>query len=252
MQRADTRYYLPMRRMLLAFFAVSTLYAQKPTGIGNFIHVVADLDKTMAFYGDTLGLERTGAPGPRDFTPNEFLERLYDAKGAQSRVAVFKIPSATMGLEFVQFKGIPQTPFRPKVDEAGASIVQLARADRTGTIQDPDGFYIRFVKPGDGVQPAELVLVSRDPHGVFGDLKGFHVSLVDPKERPAVAPALHDPGAGVLRLVVADVDATLASIQSEGIPVASANGEVAVTNNRRYVILRNPDGLFFQLFPAPK
>ena len=49
----------------------ASLLAQLPApvgpvvGVGTFIHVVANLDKTMRFYGDRLGLELNGPPGPR-------------------------------------------------------------------------------------------------------------------------------------------------------------------------------------------
>src|SRR3954471_391431 len=81
--------------MIFCLAGAASLFAQGSSpvvGVGTFIHVVADLDKTMRFYGDRLGLERNGAPGPRVFSANAVVENLYDAKGSQSRVAVFKIP----------------------------------------------------------------------------------------------------------------------------------------------------------------
>ena len=244
-----------MRCALLAFLAVPALLAQQSaqiTGIGNFIHVVADLDKTMAFYGETLGLERTGAPGPRAYSRNELVENLYDAKGAESRVAGYKIPGSNIGLEFVEFKGISQKPFHPKIDEPGAAILRLARADRSGTIEDPDGFYIQFVKAADGVPPAELAIATRDSRQLIGSLSRYFVVFVDPKVKGSASPAIHDPGAGVLRLVVGDVDANLEALRRAEFPVASAGGQIAVANDRHYVIVRNPEGFFFQLFPAAR
>src|SRR5580693_6427853 len=117
-----------MRQIITAVIfylaASAALFAQAPVvGVGTFIHVVANLDKTIRFYGDRLGLEMNGAPGPRAFSTNAVVENLYDAKGSQSRVAVFKIPGSPLGLEFVEFKGVIQQPFRPRVQEPGASLM---------------------------------------------------------------------------------------------------------------------------------
>ena len=104
--------------------AVSLLAQDSPVvGVGTFIHVVANLDKTMRFYGDRLGLEMSGAPGPRAFSANAVVENLYNAKGSQSRVAVFKIPGSPLGVEFVEFQNLSQQPFRPRVQDPGASLL---------------------------------------------------------------------------------------------------------------------------------
>jgi len=52
-------------------------------GVGTFIHVVKDLDKTMHFYGDDLGLELNGAPGPRAFSVNAVVEGPRDTSEAR-------------------------------------------------------------------------------------------------------------------------------------------------------------------------
>src|SRR5580693_4099129 len=123
-----------MRQIITAVIfylaASAALFAQAPVvGVGTFIHVVADLDKTIRFYGDRLGLEMNGAPGPRTFAPNAVVESLYDAKGSQSRVAVFKIPGSPLGLEFVEFKDVLQKVVRREVKGPGASVLVLSVPD---------------------------------------------------------------------------------------------------------------------------
>jgi catechol 2,3-dioxygenase-like lactoylglutathione lyase family enzyme len=99
-----------MCRFLLVSLAFTAALFGQTVGVGTFIHVVADLDKTIHFYRDDLGLELTGAPGPRAFSQNAVVEGLYDAKGSQSRVAVLKVPGSPLGLEFAEFKDIEQNP----------------------------------------------------------------------------------------------------------------------------------------------
>src|SRR5580658_4870253 len=177
---------------LLCAATASIASAQSPVvGVGTFIHVVANLDKTMHFYGDRLGLEMNGAPGPRAFSANAVVENLYNAKGSQSRVAVFKIPGSPLGVEFVEFQNASQQPFRPRIQDPGASLLTLAvrdvdavmaklREDATplvgkGIIKDPDGFYIQLVQ---GTSGAKLSLtvdrMDRTLH-VFRDLLGFQL-----------------------------------------------------------------------------
>jgi catechol 2,3-dioxygenase-like lactoylglutathione lyase family enzyme len=175
---------------VLALAAASTMSAQI-VGVGTFIHVVKDLDKTMRFYGTGLGLEtRTpGAPAPA-FSANPLVEDLYDAKGSQSRVAVFKIPDSPLGLEFVEFKGISQTPVHRGLQDPGATVLvmpvgdvglTLARLKENGatavnatTVADPDGFFVELVPSPAGQARLLLTAARLDPTlHVFRDLLGF-------------------------------------------------------------------------------
>jgi catechol 2,3-dioxygenase-like lactoylglutathione lyase family enzyme len=258
-------------------------------GVGTFIHVVADLDKTRRFYGDDLGLQRTGAPGSPAFSANPVVEGLYDAKGSQSRVTAFRIPGSPLGLEFVEFRGVSQNPVRPVVEDPGASVVVLSmpNADSVmaklkgdgftvsagGVVRDPDGFFVQLTQ---GSPTARLRLtvanmdrtlqVVRDRVGFqreSGDSSrwtaripgtDFEVDLSDSRgnNRAPLSAGIHDPGAGVLRLLVRDVDAVLVRLKAAGVPVVSAGGEpVAIGANRNAVILRDPDGFFLQLLTAP-
>jgi hypothetical protein len=52
-------------------------------GVGNFSHIVRDMDRAVAFYRDVLGLEvTTDVP----FSPNPAIMRLGNTPGAQSRM----------------------------------------------------------------------------------------------------------------------------------------------------------------------
>jgi catechol 2,3-dioxygenase-like lactoylglutathione lyase family enzyme len=283
-------------------------------GVGTFIHVVANLDKTMRFYGDSLGLEMNGAPGPRAFSVNAVVEGLYDAKGSQSRVAVFKIPGSPLGVEFVEFKDASQKPFLPRIQDPGASLLTLSvrdidsvmsrfkedatpvisngGANRTVVLKDPDGFFVELSQPVGGGQGARLSLTvdstERTLH-LFHDLLGFQpetgktfskdkarlkilglrnasyrssvakvpgtsleVEFIEFKgiDRKPVPVGIHDPGAGVLRLMVRDVDTLLQTLRNSGVPVVSAGGEPVSIGNRHFIILRDPDSFFFQLAPG--
>jgi catechol 2,3-dioxygenase-like lactoylglutathione lyase family enzyme len=277
-----------MRRVvkaaILCLAGSAAAFAQAPVvGVGTFIHVVTDLDKTIRFYGDRLGLEMNGAPGPRPFAANAVVESLYDAKGSQSRVAVFKLPGSPLGLEFVEFKGVSQKPSRPGLQEPGASLVTVPVSDVSsvtaklkedgapvasdGVVQDPDGFYIRLAAAGSSARLTLTVgSMDRTLH-LFHDLLGFQpernkakvpgtdlvVEFAESKgaNRQAVTSAIHDPGAGVLRLFVRSVDSLLPTLKAAGFPVVSAGGETVSIGARHVTILRDPDGFFIQIFDQP-
>jgi len=153
-----------------AFFLTSTvLMGQGVLGVGNFIHVVSNLDRSIEFYHDGLGLEMTGAPGPHAFSANAVVSSLYDAPGAQSRVASFKIPGSNMAVEIVEFEGLNATPVQPRFFDPGAITLTLAvqdveatktrlsrikglewiSASRVGTavVRDPDGIFVELAPP---------------------------------------------------------------------------------------------------------
>jgi catechol 2,3-dioxygenase-like lactoylglutathione lyase family enzyme len=274
--------------VILCLAGGAAAFAQAPVvGVGTFIHVVADLDKTMRFYGDRLGLELNGPPGPRAFSANAVVENLYDAKGSQSRVAVFKIPGSPLGVEFVEFKDAVQKPFRPRLQDPGASLLAIpvrdigsamARLKEDGApvigdavVTDPDGFFIQLVEGTSGAKLSLTVDSTERTLRLFRDLLGFQpeagkrnttakvpgtefeVEFVEHRgvNRQAVTPGIHDPGAGVLRLIVRNVDSLLQALKAAGIPVVSARGETVSIGTRHVVILRDPDNFFFQIFDQP-
>jgi catechol 2,3-dioxygenase-like lactoylglutathione lyase family enzyme len=270
----------------------ATLFAQAPVvGVGTFIHVVANLDKTIRFYGERLGLEMNGAPGPRAFAPNAVVESLYDAKGSQSRVAVFKIPGSPLGLEFVEFKDLSQRPSRPGLQKPGASLLAVPVRDVSAVtaklkedgapvmsdqvVRDPDGFYIQLVAAGSSARLSLMVgSMDRTLH-LFRDILGFQPErniakvpgtdfevefrqlkpetgeTIGDNSQALIPARIHDPGAGVLRLFVRSVDSLLPTLKAAGLPVVSAGGETVSIGARHVTILRDPDGFFVQIFDQP-
>ena len=208
---------MTLHRIAISAFAACgmCLMGQTPTpagevlGVGNFIHVVADLDKSIEFYRDAIGLDLTGAPGPHPFTANAVVSTLYDAPG-QSRVASFRIPGSEMALEIVEFAEVRDTPPRPRLQDPGAITLHL-------TVRNLDAVMtrVRQAKPkipvvttgGEplaigGAGKAREVIV-RDPDGIFVRLT--QPDPIPPTTAPATANVI---GAG-FGVTVADTDTTL-------------------------------------------
>jgi catechol 2,3-dioxygenase-like lactoylglutathione lyase family enzyme len=221
------------------------------------------------------------------------VENLYDAKGSQSRVAVFKIPGSPLGVEFAEFKDAVQKPFRPRIQDPGASLLTVpvraissvmaklkgdgAQVTGDGVVTDPDGFFVQLVEGTSGAKLRLTVDNMDRTLRLFRDLLGFQpeakvpaananpsttakvpgtdleVEFIEYKgvNRQVVAPGIHDPGAGVLRLIVRNVDSLLQNLKAAGTPVVSAGGQTVSIGARHVVILRDPDNFFFQIFDQP-
>src|ERR1700728_138626 len=96
-------------RLMSAFFLAVVVFAQTAppespvVGVGPFLHIISDLDQSLAFYHDVLGLELSGPPGEHKFTDNPAGANLYGVAGKQFRAAVLRIPGSQMGIELVQW-----------------------------------------------------------------------------------------------------------------------------------------------------
>ncbi len=167
-----------MKKLITAAFALTStlMMGQGVLGVGNFIHVVANLDKSIEFYHDALGLEMTGAPGPRAFSANAVVSSLYDAPGAQSRVASFKIPDSPMAVEIVEFQGLNATPVSPRYFDPGAITLTLP-------VEDVEAAKTRLsqIKGLQWISASMGRVMVRDPDGIF-------VELVQSSKRPAPIP----------------------------------------------------------------
>jgi catechol 2,3-dioxygenase-like lactoylglutathione lyase family enzyme len=140
-------------------------------GMGNFSHIVANLDRSMRFYREGLELE-PAAPAP-PFEANAAIMRAANVMGAQTRYVVLKVPGSTLGVELIEYKDIDRQPVSPRFQDPGTGnlVVSVRNLDATlarlktagarvitvggapsvigGTmrvvfLQDPDGFVIEL------------------------------------------------------------------------------------------------------------
>jgi lactoylglutathione lyase len=183
--------------------------AQPPAGavksLGNFSHIVADLDRSLAFYRDGLGLDVTGPAAV--FRPDEVIMKLANVPGAQTRYTWLKLPGSAMAVELIEYKGIERQPVRPRFQDPGATNLTVRVRDLDGTIarlktaggrvitasgapaeiggrsriifmQDPDGFVIELSQ-----SIAPLPATAETPGNVLG--AGFELTIDDTDETVA-------------------------------------------------------------------
>jgi catechol 2,3-dioxygenase-like lactoylglutathione lyase family enzyme len=182
-------------RLLLigAILASASLSAQTPqpapagdvVGVGNFAHIVADLDKSLGFYRDVLGLEVSGTI---PFGPNDAVAKFGHTEGGQSRVAVLEVPGLAMGVELIEYKDIERKAQNPRFYDPGAANLALS-------VRDLDSLFPKIASyPGVNVlskdgKPATITTPNGTLHAVFvQDPDGFVVEMLDVANPPADAP----------------------------------------------------------------
>jgi catechol 2,3-dioxygenase-like lactoylglutathione lyase family enzyme len=179
-----------------------TAAAGEVTGVGNFSHIVANLEKSVEFYHDVLGLDLATPPQP--FAANPAIMKLGDTIGAQSRIAVLKIPGTALGVELIDYKDIDRKPAHPRFQDPGAGNLAIlvkdidvvaARLKKAGAhvltaagkpvevggveqaffVQDPDGFI---------VEVTQLIPLPAQAAASAGNLFGgsFELSVADTNE----------------------------------------------------------------------
>jgi len=187
-----------MRTLPVSFFVAAAL-AQGQTirvggviGVGNFIHNVANLDKSLEFYHDVLGMELQRAPGAqasaasgRPFIATPEILNLYNAAGGQYRVGTAFVPQSPMRAELAEFKDIDRRAVQPRIQDPGASIYILSVRDLTPVMARVKQSGATVITTG-----GEPVMLADRSHAVLlRDPDGFFVELVQRNPAPASAPA---------------------------------------------------------------
>jgi catechol 2,3-dioxygenase-like lactoylglutathione lyase family enzyme len=282
--------------------------------VGNFIHNVADLERSVHFYHDVLGMDLPRPIG--DWQTTAGVLKMYDAEGGRFRVANAQIPGSPMRVELVEFQDVERKPVRRPWGAPGTSVLMLTVSDllpveqrlkasnvaftvglktacdgRGLVAEDPDGFAVMVVErkgpdpaakssftglrfgylvSGDTVargpfaalglaaqarrstcRPVEEVLLNDG--GAISTVTfpgGFEIWLAQSRAKgAALGVRPRDPGAAVLRLMVTDVDKSVAALQQAQVNVVSAGGAIQTLPpaGLRATILRAPDDLFIQV-----
>jgi catechol 2,3-dioxygenase-like lactoylglutathione lyase family enzyme len=90
------------------------------TDIGLVI-TVNDLDKTLQVYRDVLGFSVSNPAANAD----ALLRLLTGLSSATLRHARVVPPGSTLGIEFLEFKGVERTPLKLSIQDRGAARLQL-------------------------------------------------------------------------------------------------------------------------------
>ena len=258
------------RFALLLFLCGATMPAQSDgpaVSVVQFLHIVADLDQSLAFYHDQLGLARRGPAGAPKFTDNPAVANLYGVPGRQFRAAVLNIPGSTFGIELVQW-GDSAEPLRAD----GYARLMLYRVDGSPyrpdryptLLLDPDGLQLEVERAERvavcvGIQADDVPKTAALYTKVFGfkadgkwlSTPGSDVRIWLGASRPS--DVYSKPARAMLRLQVRNIDALTESLKSSGFSVITTGGApVTLPQGPRVIILRDPNNFYWQLMEAPQ
>jgi catechol 2,3-dioxygenase-like lactoylglutathione lyase family enzyme len=203
-----------MTRILAAFLIVGSASAQTPAepgvviGVGGFSHIVANVEKSVEFYRDVLGLEMPNPP--QAFASIPWIVDMGNTPGSQSRPAHLFIPGSKLGIELIDYKDIDRQAVHPRFQDPGAASLIL-------TVRDMDAMMAKLKAAhahinSNGGEPATIkgakggvghVVFVQDPDGFF-----VEVSQRDPAP-PTTAPDSSNIIGGAFEIIVADLDQTL-------------------------------------------
>ena len=160
-------------------------------GNGNFFSpVVGDIDETVQFYHDGLGLEFPAAPSDADANPA--LRAMFGQPDAHIRWTIGRAPPIAGGVEVVEISKIARHPAERSIADPGA--FQLI-----AVVRDVDSVLARLQRLGapivtSGGAPVAVSLGGRNARiVVVKDPGGHYVELVQPERLPATqVPATAD------------------------------------------------------------
>jgi catechol 2,3-dioxygenase-like lactoylglutathione lyase family enzyme len=158
----------------LAGVAVLASAQTQPAGhiqsLSHAIHAVDDLDTTLAFYRDVLGLKGNTS----DF-PNPAVPLLTNAPGVTLRLSMLALPGG-MRFELTHFKGLERKPAQAKYTDPGAASIVLHVRDIDTVVANAKKANAPIVTTGGA--PVEITtaagkarsIILRDPDGFFVQL----------------------------------------------------------------------------------
>jgi len=141
-------------------------------GVADYLLTVGNLNRSVAFYRDVVGLSLQRTPERAVANPPE--QSLSNTPAARFSSAAFANPTSGPALVLEEFSGIPRRSLRPRAADPGAATVEVSvrdlapvlaaaarvgspivtrggravAADRAGpqqiVLRDPDGFYVQL------------------------------------------------------------------------------------------------------------
>ena len=142
-------------------------------GIGPYLHLVADLDKSLEFYQAVLGTEAAGTAETRAWGHNEPVAVMYGAPGAELRTATVPVPGSEMPVELVAFRGLARPRVEPRVYDPGAALLLVFVRDINAAVSAATAHGGSILTPTGKpvvVRDRNQFIIVRDPDGFFVEL----------------------------------------------------------------------------------
>jgi len=170
---------------------------------------VADLERSVAFYRDAVGLTMEASPGfPTGASPR--VGTALRTPGATIRAATLSIPGSDVRLTLVQFSGVAASPIRQRLQDPG-SVKLIVRVrnieaafervrDRIARVYTEGG---APMKP-EGAAAVNTAVIMRDPDGY-----PLEFALQDTPEISSAVPSTSNVVGGWATFIVDDIAASI-------------------------------------------
>jgi catechol 2,3-dioxygenase-like lactoylglutathione lyase family enzyme len=122
---------------------------------------VEDTEKTVRFYRDVLGLQPQAAPA---FVSDRAMMDVMGTSGARVRLSTTIVPTSRLVLEFVEFQGIDRKPIGVRIQDPGATRLQLRVNNTDAAVK--------------AMTAAGGVVVTTGGNGGPIDMQGLRVAIV--------------------------------------------------------------------------
>jgi catechol 2,3-dioxygenase-like lactoylglutathione lyase family enzyme len=118
-------------------------------GLGSYSPIVADLEKSLEFYGK-IGLEipPPAKPGPRMYTLNQGLLHMLGTPNGKERHVAARIPGANMSAEIVELGNVERKPTRLRFQDPGTITVAFLVRNVDSVLQTLRQAGAHIITPG--------------------------------------------------------------------------------------------------------
>lgn len=131
---------------------------------------VADLERSLGFYRDLLGLELYATR----VAAEPYMEELVGYPGVELHVAFLRLPGTEHVLELLEYRNVPRTAVDTGTANPGTAHICLAVEDLTGLHRALADSGIEFVSDPvivtAGANEGRMVVYAKDPDGIRVEL----------------------------------------------------------------------------------
>ena len=143
----------------------------KIRSIDNYIHAVVDLDKSVAFYRDVIGL-KVKKPAS-DWSSLAVFAQITNTPGSKFRSATMELPGTHIGLLLAEFGNAKREIIAPRNCDSGASTMAITLRDFDKVMSAAAAAKTSIVTAGGeplNMGPESRVIFLKDPDGFFIEL----------------------------------------------------------------------------------